>query len=192
MRRRWLGGLAGLLLVWLALVLGWIWQGPESDPDARADMALVLGAAVDDDAPSPVFAARIDHAIALWKDGRVKRIMFTGGRAEGDRLGEAQAARVRAVAAGVPDDAILTEEASQTTMENLVFAQPGNMGRTGGSVLLVTDPLHMRRALTMARDLGYEAQPAPTPLTRYRSLGTKVPFALSELWLIHQYWLIGE
>ena len=71
MRRRWLGGLAGLLLVWLALVLGWIWQGPESDPDARADMALVLGAAVDDDAPSPVFAARIDHAIALWKDGRV-------------------------------------------------------------------------------------------------------------------------
>ncbi|WP_277751500.1 hypothetical protein [Aurantiacibacter suaedae] len=44
----------------------------------------------------------------------------------------------------------------------------------------------------MARDLGYEAQPAPTPLTRYRSLGTKLPFALRELWLMHQYWLIGE
>ncbi|RIV89458.1 YdcF family protein [Aurantiacibacter xanthus] len=192
MRRRWLIGLAGLVLVWLALVLGWIWQGADSAPDARADIALVLGAAVDDDEPSPVFAARIDHAIALWNEGRVKRILFTGGRAQGDRLGEAQAARLRAVAAGVPDTAILTEEASRTTMENLVFAQPGNLGHTGGSVLLVTDPLHMRRALTMARDLGYDAQPEPTPLTRYRSLAAKVPFALRELWLIHLYWLIGE
>ena len=189
MTRRWL---IGLVLAWLALVLGWIWQGPEGAPDARADIALVLGAAVDDDRPSPVFAARIDHAIALWNEGRVKRILLTGGRAQGDRLGEAQAARVRAVAAGVPDAAILTEEASRTTMENLVFAQPGNLGYTGGSVLLVTDPLHMRRALTMARDLGYDAQPEPTPLTRYRSLAAKVPFVLRELWLIHLYWLIGE
>ncbi|WP_137679355.1 YdcF family protein [Aurantiacibacter suaedae] len=52
---------------------------------------------------------------------------------------------------GLREKAILTEEASRTKMENLVFAQPGNMGRGGGTVLLVTDPLHMRRALTMAR-----------------------------------------
>ncbi len=44
----------------------------------------------------------------------------------------------------------------------------------------------------MARDLGYDVQPAPTPLTRYRSLGSKVPFALSDLWLIQEYSLIGE
>ena len=192
MIRRWLAGLAGLVLVWLAIVLGWIWQGPQSDPDARADLALVLGAAVYDDVPSPVFAARIDHAISLWKDKQVSRILFTGGRAQGDRLAEAQAARARAVAAGVPDGAIITEEASRTTMENLVFAQPGNLGYSGGSVLLVSDPLHMRRALTMARDLGYDAEPAPTPSTRYRSVHSKVPFALRELWLIHLYWLIGE
>ena len=192
MKRRLLAGAAAALLAWLAAVLGWIWHAPAAEPEVRADFALVLGAAVEDDEPSPVFRARIDHAIDLWRSGKVTRLIFTGGLGEGDSLGEAQAASLYAQAQGVPAAAILTEESSQTTMENLAFAQPYNLGYDGSSVLLVTDPLHMRRALTMARDLGYDAQPAPTPLTRYRSLSTKVPFALREVWFLHQYWLIGE
>ena len=36
-------------------------------------------------------------------------------------------------------------------------------------VLLVSDPMHMRRAITMAGDVGLDASPSPTPTTRYRT-----------------------
>ena len=60
------------------------------------------------------------------------------------------------------------------------------------SVLLVTDPLHMTRAMQMAQEFGLNAHPSATPLTRYRSLSTKVPFALRELYFLHHYWLLRE
>jgi uncharacterized SAM-binding protein YcdF (DUF218 family) len=37
-------------------------------------------------------------------------------------------------------------------------------------VLIVSDPLHMKRAVSMARDVGLKAEPSPTPSTRYRGL----------------------
>ncbi|HEV2762988.1 MAG TPA: YdcF family protein, partial [Pyrinomonadaceae bacterium] len=49
-----------------------------------------------------------------------------------------------------------------------------------GRVLVVTDPLHMKRAVTMARDLGLDAQPSPTPTTRYRGAASKLSLLLQE------------
>ena len=184
--------LAGGAALWLALVFAWIWRGPAEDPDARADYALVLGAAVYGDAPSPVFAARIDHAIALWRAGRVRGIIFSGGRSAEDRLSEAEAARDRALAAGVPATAILLENLSRTTRQNIGFTHQAFLFGAEPSVLLVTDPLHMARAMQMADEFSLEASPSATPLTRYRSLSTKVPFALRELYFMHHYWVLGE
>ena len=179
------------VIVWLAGVFIWVWNGPE-DTGVAATSAIVLGAAVDEDVPSPVFAARIDHAIDLLEAGRVQQIVFTGGQGEGDALSEAEAAKRYALSRGVVPDAIITETASRTTMENLVFAQPGNLGEDIGSVLVVSDPLHLRRAMMMADDLGYDAAASPAPQSRYRSLDTQLPFALRELYFIHHYWLFGE
>jgi uncharacterized SAM-binding protein YcdF (DUF218 family) len=58
-------------------------------------------------------------------------------------------------------------------------------------VLIVSDPLHMRRAMAMAEAEGFDAFPAPTPTTRYRSLGTQLPFLAREVWFIHLHWLAG-
>ena len=60
------------------------------------------------------------------------------------------------------------------------------------NVLLVSDPLHLTRAMQMAAEFGLDAQPSATGLTRYRTLSTKVPFALRELYFMHHYWLLGE
>jgi energy-coupling factor transporter ATP-binding protein EcfA2 len=57
-----------------------------------ADAAIVLGAAVYTDRPSPVFEERIRHGVALYKAGRVRLLVMTGGRDPGDRLSEAEAA----------------------------------------------------------------------------------------------------
>ena len=183
---RWLGG-AGL--AWLALQFALIWDGPAPSPDARADVALVLGAAVEVDRPSPVFAARIDHAVELWREGRVRRIVFTGGTGEGDRLSEAAAARRYARVAGVPANAILMETQSRTTRQNLQFAAPLVSGDT---VLLVSDDLHLTRAMAMAERLGLRAMPAAAPASAYRSWRTRLPFALRELYFLHHFWLLDE
>ncbi len=183
---RWLG-LAGM--VWLAATFALIWRGPDEPPEARATYAVVLGAAVMGDEPTPVFAARIDHAVDLWRQGRVRRIVFTGGTGEGDRLSEAAAARRYALAAGVPAAAILSETRSQTTRQNLAFARPL---LAGGTALVVSDKLHLKRAMAMAEALGLRATPSPVRHSAYRTWRTKLPFALRELYFLHHFWLFGE
>lgn len=189
---RWAGGLLAALLAWLFGVAYWIWSGPVEDTAATADTAIVLGAAVDDHVPSPVFAARIDHAVNLYQAGRVRSITFTGARSPEDSLSEAVAAQVYAEAAGVPASDIATETRSRTTFQNLDQAKRvmGAQGLT--SALIVSDPLHLRRAQMMANDMGVEAQSSAAQQTRYRSWSTKLPFLLREVYFVHHYWLLGE
>ena len=53
------------------------------------------------------------------------------------------------------------------------------------TAVLVSDPLHLRRAIWMADDLGIAAVSSPTPTTRYRSLKTKLRFLRHELYYWH-------
>jgi uncharacterized SAM-binding protein YcdF (DUF218 family) len=58
--------------------------------------------------------------------------------------------------------------------------------------LLVSDPLHLPRALRMARDVGIDAQPSPTPTSRYRSWWARSSFLLRESFFLSGYWLTGR
>ncbi len=157
--------------------------------DGPADAAIVLGAAVWEGEPSPVFAARLDHAIALYHQQRVRALIFTGGVGEGDSLAESAAAQTYALAQGVPATAIFSETVSHITLTNLTEA--GRMVQEQGfdRVLLVSDPLHMRRAVTIARDLGLNAYSSPTPTSRYRTWKTQAGFLLRETYYYTGYLL---
>jgi uncharacterized SAM-binding protein YcdF (DUF218 family) len=185
--RRVLWGALAALVVWIAYAAVQIASyGRRHDP-APADVAIVLGAAVWDTMPSPVFAARIDHAVALYRRGRVRRIVFTGGVGAGKRHAEAEVARRYAIRAGVPGDRIAVETRSTITYENLVEARALLASRSSPRVLIVSDPLHMRRAVTMARDLGLDAHPAPTPTSRYRSWRSRAGFLGREVFFYSLY-----
>ncbi len=181
-----------LAALWLAGIAIWIATGPEENDGTSADVALVLGAAVDGDSPSPVFAARLDHAIALYEKGRVAKLMLTGGRSDGDSLSEAAAGREYAIARGVAAEDILTEEISRTTRQNILEAQRVMKDEGVPTALVVSDPMHLRRAMLMARSLGLGAQPSATPHTRYRSWQTKAPFLLREVYFVHHFWLFDQ
>ncbi|WP_262028656.1 YdcF family protein [Microvirga sp. Mcv34] len=152
--------------------------------DRPADAAIILGAAVAEDRPSPVFEERIRHAVALYKAGRVRMLIATGGLGPGDKVTEAEAAQRWSLAQGVPINAIIMETRSHTTQENLAFALPLLRQHGVKHVLLVSDPLHMRRAMAIARRLGIEAAPSPTPTSRFESLSTWVPFLISETYYL--------
>ena len=144
------------------------------------DAALVLGAAVWTDRPSPVFKERIKHAIHLYKTGQVRHIIFTGGKSPEDKISESHAAFEYALAQGVPAEAMIEESRSTLTYENLLFSKPLIHTLNFKDVLIVSDPLHMKRAMVMANDLEITAHPSPTPTTRYQGLKTKAKMLISE------------
>lgn len=190
MKRR-LAWLAAALACWLAGLAIWIAAGPGVTGTERGATAIVLGAAVIGDAPSPVFAARLDHAVTLYREKRVERILVTGGRSPEDGVSEAAAGASYLAARGIPAGAILREDRSRTTRQNLDNAAAMLVDAAGQPVLIVSDPLHMRRAMAMADATGLKAQPSPTPSTRYRTLATQIPFLAREVWFIHAHWLLG-
>ncbi len=66
-----------------------IWQVGRQDGRRNVDAIVVLGAAQYNGRPSPVLAARLDHAIELYKDGYAPYLVTTGGKLEGDNYTEA-------------------------------------------------------------------------------------------------------
>lgn len=152
----------------------------------------MLGAAAYGNKPSPVFEERINHALELHRSGTVKFLLFTGGRVAKADKSESAVARSFAMAAGVPADAILTEEVSRTTGQNLQEAKRV-MGLHGlRTAVIVSDPLHLKRAASMAEDLDIEAVTSPTPTSRYRSFGAKAGFLAREVFFLHGYWFTGR
>jgi uncharacterized SAM-binding protein YcdF (DUF218 family) len=188
-RRRFLA--AALLLPLLAAVgaAGMIYLHSFNTDHAQSDAAVVLGAAVWGKTPSPVFEERIRHAVALYKAGQVKAVIFTGGRSQGDELAEAEAARNYAVGQGVPAQDVFVEAASTATFENLAFAKVIADKAHFRRLLLVSDPLHMKRALAIAADLGMDAHPSPTTSSKYTGLRTQLAFLARETYFYTTYLL---
>ncbi len=147
---------------------------------SNADAAIVLGAEVWGKKPSPVFRERINHAIDLYKHGKVHNIIFTGGVGKNKEIAEAIVGKRYAISKGVKKANILTETASQNTRQNLLYAKKVALPQHLSKFLIVSDPLHLKRAVLMAQDLGMDAYPSATPTTRYRSFQTKFKFLLRE------------
>jgi uncharacterized SAM-binding protein YcdF (DUF218 family) len=146
-----------------------IWDQGNRDERTPADAIVVMGAAQYDGRPSPVFAARLDHAIELFHDGVAPRLIVTGGKREGDRTTEAASARRYAIEHGVPEEAILSEDTSRTTLQSIRRVAALMRGQGIGSAVFVSDPSHMLRVLRMASDEGISGHGSPTrtsPLER--------------------------
>lgn len=155
-------GIGGILIV-VGYTTYRIWDQGGRDEARKADAIVVLGAAQYNGTPSPLFEARISHAVQLYDEGFASIFIVTGGKGLPDDITtEAKAARDYAVAHGVPASAILTEDQSRTTLEQLRTV--GQMLRDRGlhSAVLVSDRTHMLRSLRIARDQGIEAYGSPT------------------------------
>src|SRR4029453_5336481 len=132
------------------------------DEARPADAIVVLGAAQYDGRPSPVLAARLDHALTLWQKGYAPRIVVTGGKRPGDRFTEATASADYLIARGVPDSAILREVQGTSTWESLAATARILRNRGLERVLVVSDPYHSLRARETAREVGLDAYSSPT------------------------------
>ncbi len=120
----------------------------------RAQAAIVLGARVyADGTPSPMLADRLDTGIALYKLGKVKKLLLSGdhGQTEYD---EVNVMLAYVLARGVPPWDVFTDHAGFDTYDTMYRAIDVFQVR---SALIVTQDFHLARSVYTARALGLEA-----------------------------------
>ena len=88
------------------------------------DFIVIHGAGLDGTKPTPLLAGRIDKAVELWeRQGRRGRLVASGGQGADEEISEADAMHRYLVSRGVPEEAIIDEDRSTTTWENLRFSR---------------------------------------------------------------------
>ena len=188
---------AGLVpLLSVALIYRRVEAKASQDEVRQADVIIVLGAAVwAGGRPSPTLRVRTERGIGLYKAGYAPRLLVTGGLG-GNPPAEAVVMARMAVQAGIPESALIVDDQATSTWESLRHAQSVMAANGWQTALIVSDPFHMLRAITMARDLGIEAYAAPaadsptSTIKRLRRFYT-VRESLAMLWyLAFQRWRV--
>ena len=185
------------LLVGVMVVVGYvavhIWWVARHDTHPPSDAIVVLGASQYNGRPSAVFAARLNHAKALYDEHVAPRIITVGGKLEGDAFTEARAGQDYLGAQGVPSDAILPVEEGHDTLQSMRAVASTFQDRGWHSAVVVTDPWHSLRARTMARDEGIDAETSPPhagPLFSHRS--TELRYIVRETAAYLYYSIFGD
>jgi uncharacterized SAM-binding protein YcdF (DUF218 family) len=169
-RRNWVLRLVLLTILALATgVLGWCsWVYGQIESYAGQDQAApsaaigVFGAAEYDGRPSPVYRARLDHALALYHRGIAPLIITLGGNG-GDQYNEGAVGREYLMAMGVPERVIIAETESRNTEESArriaVIARANGLHR----LVIVSDGTHLFRIHEICTADGIDVLTSPRP-----------------------------
>jgi uncharacterized SAM-binding protein YcdF (DUF218 family) len=156
-----------LLAAALIAIAGWfIWLYGQihfyaTHDDARpADAIAVFGAAEYDGRPSPVLRARLDHALALYREHLAPLIITLGGGG-GPRDSEGGVGQDYLVAHEVPESQIIAETQSTNTEESAArlaaIARENHLTR----ILAVSDGTHLFRIRALSRSMGLNVSTSP-------------------------------
>src|SRR6202453_4708600 len=163
---RWLL-LGGLLFVagWFLWVYGQIHFYATHDEARPADAIAVFGAAEYDGRPSPVLRARLDHALALYRQGLAPLVITLGGGG-GPRDSEGGVGHDYLLAHEVPEDQIIAETQSTNTEESAArlaaIARENHLNR----ILAVSDGTHLFRFRALGASMGLKVVTSPRPEAR--------------------------
>ncbi len=186
-----------LLLLFLVLLVGYvavvyrsIVRQSGKDEARPADAIVVFGAAEYDGRPSPVFKARLDHAVELYHRGLAPMVITTGGAGADPQFTEGEVGREYLKAHGIPDDALIAETQSPDTAESA--RRVSTIMRANGmrACLAVSDGYHIFRIKHMLGRQGMTVYGAPRPNSKPQSAWKRNEAVFHEitsytLWLLH-------
>jgi vancomycin permeability regulator SanA len=141
-------------------------------------VAIVFGAGVyTDGTPTPMLADRVQGAIDLYRQGRVRKLLMTGDNSAAN-YDEVTAMKRYAMTLGIPEKDITLDYAGFSTYESCYRAKV-IFGVTHS--VLVTQRYHLPRAVYTCRQLGIDAVGLGTP--DWESYGNQVmvPYSLREI-----------
>ncbi len=159
--RRIVSAVVLLLIVVPLFALGKTWYAAHNPTIASADVIVILGAAQFDGRPSEALQARLVEGQRIFKAGLAPLIITVGAGAPGDRTTEAAAGKEWLVGKGIGSGSVIAIEKGRDTLVSTRGYISEMRKRGATSVIIVTDPYHCLRAVTMARDLGARSTCSP-------------------------------
>ena len=134
-------------------------------PPPDRDAILVLGCWFRSDGTlPPLLQGRADRAVGFWKEQKEKTgkeavLIPSGGQGKDEPMPEAAAIRAYLLSRGIPDSAILTEEQSASTLENIAFSRKlMEEHGIGNRIAYVTTNYHVFRSGLWAARVGVSAE----------------------------------
>lgn len=125
----------------------------------KYDAILLLGYGLDEnDQATQELRLRVKAAAKAYREGYSDIIVACGGTTEGHHISEAEVMKRLLLEEGISRDAILLENKSQVTIENMRFAANVLGGAKGKRVLVVTSDYHVRRSVLTAIRAGFRAR----------------------------------
>ncbi len=115
----------------------------------NGDCIWVFGSSVD-------IEERVMVAVKLYRDKRAPFILFSGGKGKKEIVPEAKIMKEMAISLGIPEEAILTEEESYNTTENvlcsMLILERKFLLQNINRLIVVSSPFHIQRlSLTISR-----------------------------------------
>ena len=145
--------------------------------------------------------SRLTTAVELWKSGRIKKILLSGGDGTilKPEVDESLVAYNLCMQMGVPDSVIIRETRSRNTYENALYSkQIIDSIAPNTQNLFITSAFHMKRSMACAHKVGLDVLPYSTDF-RERNMYWYAPDTWLQLDPIHLvYWqsmvreMIGE
>jgi len=145
---------------WFAWLYGQIHFYATHDQARPADAIAVFGAAEYDGRPSPVLRARLDHALALYREHLAPLVITLGGGGD-PHDSEGGVGHDYLLAHEVPESQIIAETHSTNTEESAArlaaIARENHLGR----ILAVSDGTHLFRIHALSASLGLNVSTSP-------------------------------
>jgi uncharacterized SAM-binding protein YcdF (DUF218 family) len=152
-----------VLVAWVVSVDRQIHYFADRNEARPADAIAVFGAAEYDGRPSPVLKARLDHALALYREKLAPLVITLGGGDPTDRHSEGGVGHDYLMGHGVPDAAIIAETESSNTEESAkrlaVIARTNNLK----DIVVVSDGTHLFRVHALCAAMGLNVYTSPRP-----------------------------
>ena len=160
------------------------------DEARPADAIVVFGAAEYSGRPSPVFRARLDHAVELYRRGLAPLVITTGGAGYDPKFSEGEVGRDYLKSQGIPDDHLIAETQSADTAESARRIGAIMHANRLNTCLAVSDAYHIFRIQRMLAREGITAYGAPRPNSKPQTLQKRSEAVFHEigsytLWLLH-------
>jgi len=167
-RRRLTAAIVGFLVFYsLVFQTNFPWFMAEplvvSEAPRQADMIVVFAGGVGESGQAGGgYQERVREAVELYQSGYAPRMIFSSGYEFAFR--EAEVMRSLAMSQGVPGSDIILETRASSTYENVVFVYDLLEEQESNTILLVSSPYHMRRALLTWDAQAPDVEVIPTPV----------------------------
>ncbi len=146
--------LYALLIFILAVSFFLAIYGSRDNSSYDEDAVIVLGYGVKGGIIPPMLKLRLDKTVEYHHRNPDAIIIVSGGRGNETKPSEAKIMKEYLIKNGIPDNMIIKEDKSRTTVENFMFS--ADMLGEISSVALITNVFHVYRSVRYARAFGID------------------------------------